>query len=199
MESETDKTRDCDRPVLRRPGRDLAFFLAFVVVWALCARVFWYSPVNGLLETSLGRTATDLVLRAINIAVRLGFSAAYLRATNRERPLSYLKLRHNASNGLAIGFLVGLAFVAKEVLRVLLLEGRLPELAGLTPLTFLSPFVEEVMFRGLVLQQAEEYTGFWRAIAISAGLFGGIHLQGWIFAGIPLSEKAPRVKREYGL
>jgi membrane protease YdiL (CAAX protease family) len=140
--------------------------------------------VNGALEASLGQPGTDLLLRAINVSVWLGSAAAYLRVTGREHPLSYLKLRHNAPKGLAIGSLIGLAFVAKDLLRVLFLDGRLPELAGLSPLTFLSPFVEEVMFRGLVLQRAEEYTGFWRANAISAGLFVGVHLPGWIFAGL---------------
>ena len=80
-----------------------------MVVWAVCAKAFWYSPLNGLLETSLGQTATDLLLRAINVAVWLGFAAAYLRATGRDRPLSYLKLRHNAARGLVVGLVVGLA------------------------------------------------------------------------------------------
>lgn len=80
-------------------------------------------PGKRLLETGLGRTGADLLLRAINVAVWLGFAGAYLRATGRDRPLSYLKLRHNAPKGLAVGFLIGLAFVAQDLVRVALLEG----------------------------------------------------------------------------
>ncbi len=172
---------------LRNARGDLAFFLAFLIVWAVCAKVFWYSPVNGVLEASLGRTATDLLLRAINVAVWLGFAFFYLRARGRDRPLSYLKLRHNAARGLVLGFLVGLAFVAKDLVRVLLLEARGPDLGDLGPVSFLSPFIEEVVFRGLVLQRAEEYTGFWRANALSAVLFALVHLPGWTFAGVSLA------------
>jgi membrane protease YdiL (CAAX protease family) len=50
----------------------------------------------------------------------------------------------------------------------------------------LSPFVEEVVFRGLVLQRAGEYMGFWKANALSAGLFVGVHVPGWIFSRGPL-------------
>jgi uncharacterized protein len=169
---------------LRRARGDLAFFLALVVVWAVCAKTFWYSPVNGLLETGLGRTGADLLLRAINVAVWLGFAGAYLRATSR--PLSYLKLWHNAPKGLTVGSLIGLAFVAKDLVRATLLGGLAPDFAGLRPLTFLSAFVEEVVFRGLVLQRAGEYMGFWKANALSAGLFVGVHVPGWIFSGVPL-------------
>ncbi len=174
-------------PARGDPRVDLAFFLAFFVAWAVCAKVFWFSPVNGALLAEFGRTGTDLLLRAINVAVWLGFAFAYLRATGRDRPLAYLKLKDNVTKGLAVGVLVGLAFVAKDLARVLVLEGRAPALAGLTLSSFLSPFVEEVVFRGLVLQRAGEYTGFWKANALSSALFVAVHLPGWAFAGTSLA------------
>ncbi len=164
---------------------DLAFFLAFFLVWTVCAKIFWYSPVNGLLETRLGQTETGLLLRAINVGVWLGFAAVYLRVTDRKDPLSYLKLRHNVARGLVVGALVGSAFLVKDFARVWLVDGRAPELGGLSPASFLSPFAEEVVFRGLVLQQAAQYTSFWKANALSAVLFVAIHLPGWIFEGLP--------------
>jgi len=141
-------------------------------------------PGKRLLETGLGRTGADLLLRAINVAVWLGFAGTYLWATCR--PLSYLKLWHNAPKGLTVGFLVGPAFVGKDLVRVTLLEGPTPDFAGLSPVTFSSPFVEGVVFRGLVLQRAGEYMGFWKANALSAGLFVGVRVPGWIFSGVPL-------------
>ena len=174
-------------PARGDPRVDLAVFLVFFVAWAVCAKVFWFSTVNGALIAELGRTGTDLLLRAINATVWLGFAFAYMRTTGRDRPLAYLKLKVNVTKGLTVGILVGLAFVAKDLARVLLLEGRAPDLAGLPPLSFLSPFVEEVVFRGLVLQRAGEYAGFWKANALSSALFVAVHLPGWTFAGLPLA------------
>ena len=74
----------------------------------------------------------------------------------------------------------------KDLVRVTLLEGRAPDFAGLSPVTFSSPFVEEVVFRGLALQRAGEYMGYWKANALSAGLFVGVHVPGWIFSRVPL-------------
>ena len=185
MMSKLSPTRNANGRGLRAARGDLAFFLVFLVMWAVCAKVFWYSPVNGVLEASLGRTGTDLLLRAINVAMWLGFSAAYMWATGRRAPVSYLRLRHNLARGLVMGMLVGSAFLAKDLVRVLLLEDRSPDLSGISAVSFLSPFVEEVVFRGLVLQRAEQYTGFWTANALSAGLFVAVHLPGWTFAGSP--------------
>jgi hypothetical protein len=66
------------------------------------ARSLLVLPGKRLLETGLGRTGADLLLRAINVAVWLGFAGAYLWATCR--PLSYLKLWHNAPKGLTVDF-----------------------------------------------------------------------------------------------
>ena len=183
--SKLSPTRNANGRGLRAAGVDLAFFLAFLVVWAVCAKVFWYSPANVVLEASLGRTGTDLLLRAINVAVWLGFAAAYMWATGWRDPVSYLRLRYNVAWGLVVGALVGSAFLAKDLVRVLLLEDRPPDLSGISAVSFSSPFVEEVVFRGLVLQRAEQYSGFWKANALSAGLFVTVHLPGWTFAGPP--------------
>ena len=60
----------------------------------------------------------------------------------------------------------------------MLLKSRPPDLDGLTPASFVSPFAEEVEFGGLVLRRAEEYTGFWKANTLSAALFVAVHLPG---------------------
>jgi hypothetical protein len=124
------------------------FFIAFFLVWAICAKVFWYSPVDGMLESGLGRTETDLLLCAINVAVWLGFATAYIWATGRRDQVSYLRPRHNVARGLAGGALAGSAFLTKDLMRVLLLGDRTPDLGSISPVGFLSPFVEEVVIRG---------------------------------------------------
>jgi hypothetical protein len=51
-----------------------------------------------------------------------GFAAAYLRATCAGNFMAYLRLSRNVRKGLVVGLLVGLAFVVKDVGRVLLLD-----------------------------------------------------------------------------
>jgi hypothetical protein len=145
------------------------FFIAFFLVWAICAKVFWYSPVDGMLESGLGRTETDLLLCAINVAVWLGFATAYIWATGRRDQVSYLRPRHNVARGLAGGALAGSAFLTKDLVRVLLLGDRIPDLGSISPVGFLSPFLEEVVIKGIVLRQAARYMEFWKATSSRRG------------------------------
>jgi uncharacterized protein len=43
--------------------------------------------------------------------------------------------------------------------------------------------IEEVAFRGYLLQRLSGRAGFWGASAISAALFAAIHLPGWLLVG----------------
>ena len=164
---------------------DLAFLLAFFVLWSICAKVFWHSPLNDLLLSALGRAWSDLLLYAINAAVWLGFALVYLKSIGCDDLLSCLKLKPYVARGLVIGALVGSGFLVKDLVRVWLFEQRTPDLDGLAVGFFVAPFVEEVVFRGCVLQRATRYTGFWRANLLSSALFLAIHLPGWGFAGFP--------------
>ncbi len=164
---------------------DLAYLLAFFVLWSACAKVFWHSPLNDLFLSVLGRAWSDLLLYAINAAVWLGFAFVYLKNIGCNDLLSCLKLKPHVARGLAIGALVGSAFLAKDLVRVWLFEQRTPDLDGSVIGFFVAPFVEEVVFRGCVLQRATRYTGFWRANLLSSALFLAIHLPGWGFAGFP--------------
>jgi len=47
-----------------------------------------------------------------------------------------------------------------------------------------SPFVEEVVFRGAVLGALMMRWGFWASNVVTAVLFVGIHLPGWYFQGV---------------
>src|SRR5438094_6062148 len=46
--------------------------------------------------------------------------------------------------------------------------------------SFLIGFIEEIPYRGFMLQKFEERFGFWIATLISSLLFLSIHLPGWI-------------------
>ncbi len=57
--------------------------------------------------------------------------------------------------------------------------------AIVVPFSVLSPaaLVEEVYFRGFLLNKLRQTAGFWRANLVSSALFGLIHVPGWITLG----------------
>jgi hypothetical protein len=103
-------------------GFDAAFFAIFFLVWSACAYVFWHSPVNALRVARPSEGGAEAVLHLVNVSEWLGFAAAYLRATSAGNFMAYLRLSRNVRKGLVVGLLVGLAFVVKDVGRVLLLD-----------------------------------------------------------------------------
>lgn len=106
----------------------------------------------------------------------------YLRCFDRVEPSGYLKLRHHWLRGI----LVGLGFSALIFLLSLVQHG-LPHLrAGLftwnsvLSTSLLIGFIEEVPYRGFVLQKLCDCMSRKSAIAISSLLFVLIHLPGWL-------------------
>ncbi len=60
-------------------------------------------------------------------------------------------------------------------------------------LAIMSGFTEEIFFRGLFFRLSEKWLGSWAALALSAALFGGLHLHNpnatW-FAGVAIAFEA---------
>lgn len=57
--------------------------------------------------------------------------------------------------------------------------------AMVVPISVLSPatLVEEVYFRGFLLNKFRQTAGFWRANLVSSASFGLIHVPGWVTLG----------------
>ena len=133
---------------------------------------------------SLGeRTFTYAVA---NISIRLVVWVLpvflYLIYVDGVNPCEYLKLKRNWKRGVIIG--VGLSVV--NLLGTMIRFGMPHPMAqsvtwnSVVGTSILIGFIEEIPYRGFMLQKFTERYGFWAATAISSILFLGIHLPGWI-------------------
>jgi membrane protease YdiL (CAAX protease family) len=109
-----------------------------------------------------------------------------LQNTDLIAPCSYLKLRFNQMKGLAWGLVIGFIYIACLLLKDYFLGDRSVNfnigihywLGGL-----LIGLIEEIPFRGFLLQKIEEHMGFWKANLISSFLFTVHHYPKWIYQG----------------
>lgn len=112
----------------------------------------------------------------------------YLKCVSREEPLRFLKLRTRVSRGVLWGTVAAVAYGSLVLARAALIkEGGInpkpvPIDAWFTSLT-LSTLIEEIAFRGFILQKLEQVVNFWVANVITSCLFVAIHFPGWIIVG----------------
>ncbi|CAN5606923.1 hypothetical protein BH10CHL1_BH10CHL1_03440 [soil metagenome] len=163
------------------PSRSFPF-----LVYILAFHVLWIGWVYGIYPwlTTLGEATFQYAL--VNMGLRLLIWVVpvfvYLHKIDRIDPITYLKLRHNWQRGL----LVGLAFTAINGLLSLARFGMPhPTLQSLTwnsllSTSFMIGVIEEIPYRGFMLQKFQERVPFWVANLITSLLFVSIHMPGWI-------------------
>ena len=137
-------------------------------------------------------TLSDLTLAGVlNEALRaiifVGPVFLYLRYVEKAPALAFLRIsRPHASFGWVIP-LAGTLFVVWYVLLDQIVgDGMLADVAPAVVLfTILSPatLVEEIFFRGFLLNEFWQTTGFWRANLASSSLFALVHFPGWFALG----------------
>jgi CAAX protease family protein len=156
----------------------ILYVVLFFTVW-----IFWVLEIYPLLV----RLGSDTLLYAlINIPLRLVIWVLpvflYLRFIDRVDPIAYLKLRQNWK----LGVLTGLAFFAANFILSLLAYGIPPikpeafTWNSVLGTSFFVGFIEEIPFRGFILQKLQERMNFWLANLIASILFLLIHFPGWI-------------------
>ena len=132
---------------------------------------------------SLGEQTLRYAL--INISIRLLVWVlpvfVYLSCIDGVNPVEYLKLKDSWKRGVIVGLALSLINLFGSMLRF-----GWPHLGvhftwnSLFGTSILIGFIEEVPYRGFMLQKFAEYYGFWVAAIITSVLFLSIHLPGWI-------------------
>jgi membrane protease YdiL (CAAX protease family) len=165
----------------RRPAA-LAPFVAYVVafhgLWILWP-FFLYPRLQAVGDRTLTYAALNLSFRFLFwIAPVL----AYLRYVDRVDPFEYLKLTRNVRRGV----LVAIGLTAINVVGTYARFGP-PHLSlhrvtwnSILGTSFAVGFIEEIPYRGFMLQKLNERMNFWLANVVSSLLFLSIHLPGWI-------------------
>jgi membrane protease YdiL (CAAX protease family) len=158
---------------LRALGWGGLLFVAFMVFYALASRAG--EPAQGAAATPL-----SLVLVAVLGAVGLGLYAVAVRLAEGRWP-GELDLKRAAPE-LLVGVVVGAAMLSAVV--AALLAFGLYDISGpraSSPLAMInvglaSGVFEELIFRAIILRLLMRAFGAWPALALSAALFGALHL-----------------------
>jgi uncharacterized protein len=156
------------------------------IIYLLLFFSLWTGWVLGIYPRMLTLGDTTFAYAILNIVLRLAIWVSpvliYLRFVDGVNPFIYLKLGQYWKRGI----LVGLALSLLNFLGMILRFGP-PHLSmqhitwnSLLSTSFLIGFVEEIPFRGFILQKFQERWHFWPANLLSSVLFVGIHLPGWI-------------------
>lgn len=142
--------------------------------------VFWIYPrMVSLGETTLRYALVNITLRLLVWVLPVFL---YLRYIDHLDPIEYLKLKQNWKRGVIIGIVLSLLNFFGSIVRF---GTPHPSIQSLTwnsviSTSFLIGFIEEIPYRGFILQKFEERYGFWIATLLSSLLFLSIHLPGWI-------------------
>ncbi len=164
------------RPVKRLPFGVLLVVLFTFVAWSLRVAFLDY---DGLSDLTLAGV-TNEALRAV---IFVGPVLLYLRYVEKARATRFLRLVAPSREALTYLPVAGAAFVAWYLLLDELIGDRgMAGVAFVTVLfTVVSPttLIEEVYFRGFLLNKFWQATGFWKANAASSALFALIHIPGW--------------------
>ena len=156
-----------------------AYVAAFHLLWIFWPYVLYPRLTAALDNRSLSYAVVQLAIRVLFWVAPVWF---YLRYVDGVEPLEYLKLKHNVRRGLA----AALALTIVNVLGTLLRFGvPHPSLLRVTwnsilGTSLLVGVIEEIPYRGFMLQKLAERMPFWRANVITSALFLAIHLPGWM-------------------
>ncbi|HEU5374657.1 MAG TPA: type II CAAX endopeptidase family protein [Ktedonobacteraceae bacterium] len=156
----------------------LAYLLLFYGVWIGWVYVI-YPPMQALGSATLAYMLANVTARLL-IWVMPVF--LYLRYVDHVNPVAYLKLNRYWKRGIVIGLGLSLLNFGGMLLRFGPPHPNMQDVTwnSIVSTSLLVGFVEEIPFRGFMLQKLQEKVPFWIANLLSSLLFLGIHLPGWL-------------------
>ena len=166
-----------------RPAAGAALFYVYVAAFHLLW-IFWPYLLYPRLTLALGdRTLSYAV---VQLTIRVLFWVApvwlYLRYVDGVEPLEYLKLTHNVRRGFVVALVLTMINVVGMLLRFGVPHPSLSRVTWNSMLgtSLLVGVIEEIPYRGFMLQKLAARMPFWRANVITSALFLVIHLPGWL-------------------
>jgi CAAX protease family protein len=163
--------------------KSLAPFLAYVVAFHL-VWIAWPYVLYPKLTAALGDRT--LAYAVIQLSIRALFWIApvylHLRYVDGVEPLGYLKLNRHVGRGVVVAAALTAANLVGSVVRFGPPHLTLERVTwnSILGTSLLIGIIEEIPYRGFMLQKLAERLGFWRANLITSLLFLAIHLPGWI-------------------
>jgi membrane protease YdiL (CAAX protease family) len=157
----------------------LAYVAAFHLIWIAWPFVLYPRLTAAFGDKTLAYALGQLSIRVLLWVVPVWF---YLRYVDRVDPLGYLKLKEHIGRGLVVAIVLTAVNLVGTIARFGLPHPTLERVTWNSMLgtSFLIGFIEEIPYRGFMLQKFAERIDFWLANLITSLLFLAIHLPGWI-------------------
>src|SRR5215510_1301700 len=178
---------------MRAPKQRFTPFIIYIIVF----HVFWmWGYVFGIYPWMKSLGDRTLPYALVNLSLRLLVWVLpvflYLRHIDHQDPIGYLKLKQNWRRGVVIGLALSLLNFLGSMARF---GAPHPSVQSLTwnsviGTSFLIGLIEEIPYRGFILQKFEERYGFWVAFLLSSLLFLSIHIPGWLSLHLLKAESA---------
>ncbi|HEX4693338.1 type II CAAX endopeptidase family protein [Sphingomonas sp.] len=192
MEEEEARPAGTFRRIVRYPATllVLAIFAAFLAG-------FLATLVNSAVGPHKGNIAS-LIVAIVSAAIFVGVYAAFCLVVEG-RPVREFALR-GAATELGAGLAIGLVLFSTVVAVIAAFGGYrvigYHDASVLIPvlgISIVSGFTEEIMLRGWFFRLTEKWLGSWAALALSAALFGALHLgnpNATLLAGVAIMLEA---------
>ncbi len=164
---------------LLRNGVSLVVLFTFLA-WSLRVAFVSFDTLSDL-------TLAGVLNEVLRTVIFVGPVLVYLRYVERASILAFLKINKPRENTSWVLLVAGALFVGWYLLLdSVIWDGRVGGTGfALVLFTVLSPatLVEEIYFRGFLLNKFWQVTGFWQANLASSSLFTLIHFPGWYALG----------------
>lgn len=154
----------------------------FYLVWAI--KELW------LIEYiySFGELISPLIEALVKSVVWIVPTGLYIKYTLHTNAISYLKMNVNVKKGLIWGIILSLLLGLSLITEAYIFNDALIQFS-LSFDDYLNTFImaglaEEIVFRGLILQEINKRLIFWKANVITSLLFLVIHYPIWIYNDI---------------
>lgn len=118
-----------------------------------------------------------------------------LKLKDKVKPLDFLKLTVNVWKGVINGVVIGILFVVVLLIKKAILGGGKINLnIGILWVSgFLVGILEEIPFRGYILQKLNKKMNFWSADIVTSIIFVSMHIPIWIISGMNIYSSAVSV------
>lgn len=114
----------------------------------------------------------------------------YLRFIDKVNPLAFLKLNTNIKKGFGKGLIISILFIGLLIIkRILLGWGNINFNIGILWLSGLTVgILEEIPFRGFILQKFAKHMNFTAANLLTTILFASTHIPTWLVNGVNIID-----------
>lgn len=119
----------------------------------------------------------------------------YLKLKDKVNPLVYLKIRGNSKQGILIGIIVSSTFIILLIVKnaITSFNSFHLDLGILWISALLVGILEEIPFRGFLLQKLSNHMKFWKANLLTTVIFILFHMPTWINCNTDIIRSAVNI------